>query len=605
MEKKKKHQNLRMILDFLRGSKALFILSMLFSALAALADMVAPQIVRITLDYILGSAPLDTLPAFAVRGISLAGGVAILRQHIAWIALALVSLALVKALCQYAYEVSRTAAAETLVKTMRDSLFSHIERLPYAWHMKNRTGDIIQRCTSDIDTLKNFLAEQMTNLIRIVVLLALSVAFMLSMNTRLTLIAMLPVPVIILYSFYFHRKIGEAFLDCDENEGLLSAMAQENLTGVRVVRAFGRERDERDGFEAQNSYYTDLWMKLARPLATFWSVGDVLSGTQILLTVVFGALYCIRGTMGPGAYIAFLSYCAMMTWPVRMLGRMISEMSKAGVSLDRIRYIMDSPEERDTGSGLEPDLTGDIVFDHVTFSYEGGNEVLHDLSFTIPAGTTLGILGGTGSGKSTLMLLLDKLYELPEEQGRISVGGVDLREIRTEYLRRNIGMVLQEPFLFSRTIAENIAIQDDALGLEGVREAARAACLDETVMGFSKGYDTMVGERGLSLSGGQKQRTAIARTLTRDVPILVFDDSLSAVDTETDARIRSALESRFGKATVILISHRITTLSRADRILVLDRGRILEQGSHEELKRAGGLYQQICQIQSGSGEVVA
>ena len=605
MEKKKKHQNLRMILDFLRGSKALFILSMLFSALAALADMVAPQIVRITLDHILGSAPLDTLPSFAVRGISLAGGVAILRQHIAWIALALVSLALVKALCQYAYEVSRTAAAETLVKTMRDSLFSHIERLPYAWHMKNRTGDIIQRCTSDIDTLKNFLAEQMTNLIRIVVLLALSVAFMLSMNTRLTLIAMLPVPVIILYSFYFHRKIGEAFLDCDENEGLLSTMAQENLTGVRVVRAFGRERDERDGFEAQNSYYTDLWMKLARPLATFWSVGDVLSGTQILLTVVFGALYCIRGTMGPGAYIAFLSYCAMMTWPVRMLGRMISEMSKAGVSLDRIRYIMDSPEERDTGSGLEPDLTGDIVFDHVTFSYEGGNEVLHDLSFTIPAGTTLGILGGTGSGKSTLMLLLDKLYELPEEQGRISVGGVDLREIRTEYLRRNIGMVLQEPFLFSRTIAENIAIQDDALGLEGVREAARAACLDETVMGFSKGYDTMVGERGLSLSGGQKQRTAIARTLTRDVPILVFDDSLSAVDTETDARIRSALESRFGKATVILISHRITTLSRADRILVLDRGRILEQGSHEELKRAGGLYQQICQIQSGSGEVVA
>ena len=490
-------------------------------------------------------------------------------------------------------------------QTMRDSLFSHIERLPYAWHMKNRTGDIIQRCTSDIDTLKNFLAEQMTNLIRIVVLLALSVAFMLSMNTRLTLIAMLPVPVIILYSFYFHRKIGEAFLDCDENEGLLSTMAQENLTGVRVVRAFGRERDERDGFEAQNSYYTDLWMKLARPLATFWSVGDVLSGTQILLTVVFGALYCIRGTMGPGAYIAFLSYCAMMTWPVRMLGRMISEMSKAGVSLDRIRYIMDSPEERDTGSGLEPDLTGDIVFDHVTFSYEGGNEVLHDLSFTIPAGTTLGILGGTGSGKSTLMLLLDKLYELPEEQGRISVGGVDLREIRTEYLRRNIGMVLQEPFLFSRTIAENIAIQDEALGLEGVREAARAACLDETVMGFSKGYDTMVGERGLSLSGGQKQRTAIARTLTRDVPILVFDDSLSAVDTETDARIRSALESRFGKATVILISHRITTLSRADRILVLDRGRILEQGSHEELKRAGGLYQQICQIQSGSGEVVA
>ena len=603
--KAEKHQNLRMIWDFLKGSKTLFVLSMLFSALAALADMVAPQIVRITLDNILGSAPVDTLPAFAVRLIARLGGAPVLRQHIGWLALMLVAVAAVKALSQYAYEVSKTAASETLVKTMRDSLFSHIQRLPYAWHMKHRTGDIIQRCTSDIDTLKDFLAEQMTNLIRIVILLVLSLVFMLGMNVRLTLIAMLPVPVIVVYSLYFHQKIGEAFLACDENEGLLSAMAQENLTGVRVVRAFGREKDERDRFEKQNSYYTELWMKLARPLATFWSVGDVLSGTQILLTVVFGALYCIRGDMGAGAYIAFLSYCAMMTWPVRMLGRMISEMSKAGVSLERIRYIMQSPEERDAGAGLTPDLRGDIVFDHVSFSYDGGGEVLHDLSFTVPAGTTLGILGGTGSGKSTLMLLLDRLYELPEGQGDIRIGGVSLRDIRIDYLRRNIGMVLQEPFLFSRTIAENIAIHDESLGLERIREAARAACLDETVMGFARGYDTFVGERGLTLSGGQKQRTAIARTLSQDVPILVFDDSLSAVDTETDAKIRAALEARFGTATVILISHRITTLSKADNILVLDHGRILEQGSHEELRRAGGLYRQICEIQSGSGEAVA
>ena len=594
--------NLRMVWGFLNGSRLLFVLSMLFSALAALADMVAPQIVRITLDHVLGSAPTDTLPVFAVRLIARAGGVTVLRRHIGRLALALVAVALVKALSQYAYEVSRTAAAETLVKTMRDSLFSHIERLPYSWHMKHRTGDIIQRCTSDLETLKNFLAEQMTNLIRIVILLVLSLVFMLGMNRKLTLIAMLPVPVIVLYSLYFHRKIGEAFLDCDENEGVLSAIAQENLTGVRVVRAFGREKDERDRFEKQNRYYTGLWMKLARPLATFWSVGDVLSGTQILLTVVFGAELCIRGEMGSGAYIAFLSYCAMMTWPVRMLGRMISEMSKAGVSLDRIRYIMQSPEERDTGGGLTPDLNGDIVFEHVSFSYEGSAEVLHDLSFTVPAGTTLGILGGTGSGKSTLMLLLDKLYELPEGQGSIRIAGTDLRDIRTDYLRRNIGMVLQDPFLFSRTIAENISIYDETLGMDRIREAARAACLDETVMSFAKGYDTPVGERGLSLSGGQKQRTAIARTLSQNVPILVFDDSLSAVDTETDAKIRSAIEARFGRATVILISHRIPTLSRADNILVLDHGRILEQGSHETLKQAGGLYQQICEIQSGGGE---
>ena len=590
-----------MILRFLRGSKLLFVTSMLASALAALADMVSPQIVRVAVDHVLGSAPTETLPGFAVRLIDRAGGVASLREHIWILALAVVAVAVVKAAAQYGYEVSKTAASETLVKTMRDSLFSHIERLPYAWHMKNRTGDIIQRCTSDIDTLKNFLAEQMTNLIRIVILLALSVAFMLGMNPRLTLIAMLPVPVIIGYSLYFHKKIGEAFLACDENEGILSTLAQENLTGVRVVRAFGRERDERDRFEKQNRYYTGLWMKLARPLATFWSVGDVLSGLQILLTVVFGAVFCIRGSMGPGAYIAFLSYCAMMTWPVRMLGRMISEMSKAGVSLDRIRYIMESPEE-ETSVGLTPDLSGDIVFDRVSFSYDGGADVLHDMSFTVPAGSTLGILGGTGSGKSTLVLLLDKLYELPEGQGSIRIGGTDLREIRTDYLRRNIGMVLQEPFLFSRTIAENIGIHDPELGIDRIRESARAACLDETVMGFARGYDTPVGERGLTLSGGQKQRTAIARTLSQDVPILVFDDSLSAVDAETDAKIRRALQARFGRATVILISHRITTLSKADKILVLDHGRIAEQGTHEELRKAGGLYQHICAIQSGAGE---
>ena len=590
-----------MILRFLRGSKLLFVTSMLASALAALADMVSPQIVRVAVDHVLGSAPTETLPGFAVRLIDRAGGVAALREHIWILALAVVAVAVVKAAAQYGYEVSKTAASETLVKTMRDSLFSHIERLPYAWHMKNRTGDIIQRCTSDIDTLKNFLAEQMTNLIRIVILLALSVAFMLGMNPRLTLIAMLPVPVIIGYSLYFHKKIGEAFLACDENEGILSTLAQENLTGVRVVRAFGRERDERDRFEKQNRYYTGLWMKLARPLATFWSVGDVLSGLQILLTVVFGAVFCIRGSMGPGAYIAFLSYCAMMTWPVRMLGRMISEMSKAGVSLDRIRYIMESPEE-ETSVGLTPDLSGDIVFDRVSFSYDGGADVLHDMSFTVPAGSTLGILGGTGSGKSTLVLLLDKLYVLPEGQGSIRIGGTDLREIRTDYLRRNIGMVLQEPFLFSRTIAENIGIHDPELGIDRIRESARAACLDETVMGFARGYDTPVGERGLTLSGGQKQRTAIARTLSQDVPILVFDDSLSAVDAETDAKIRRALQARFGRATVILISHRITTLSKADKILVLDHGRIAEQGTHEELRKAGGLYQHICAIQSGAGE---
>ncbi|MCR5088200.1 MAG: ABC transporter ATP-binding protein/permease [Oscillospiraceae bacterium] len=595
---KEKHGNSQMLNRFLQGSRGLFLLSMLASALAALADMLAPQIVRITVDNVIGGETAG-LPGFVLRLAERIGGFAWLRAHLGVMALLLLAVALLKAAAQYAYEVSRTKASETLVKTMRDQLFSHIERLPYAWHMQNHTGDIIQRCTSDIDTLKNFLAEQMTNIIRVLILLALSLAFMMSMHPGLTLIAMLPVPVIILYSFYFHRRIGEAFLDCDENEGLLSTLAQENLSGVRVVRAFGRERAELDRFQRQNARYTDMWMKLARPLATFWSVGDVLSGLQILLTVVFGARLCIRDEMGAGAYIAFLSYCAMMTWPVRMLGRMISEMSKAGVSMDRISQIMTAEEEREEGRCLTPSVRGEIRFEHVSFAYESGGEVLHDLDFSVPAGSTLGILGGTGSGKSTLVMLLDKLYTLSPEQGRILMDGTDIRDISTGHLRRSIGMVLQEPFLFSRSIAENIGIQDERLTMAQIRGAARAASLDETVMGFARGYRTFVGERGVTLSGGQKQRAAIARTLTRNTPILIFDDSLSAVDTETDAKIRASLESRFGSATIILISHRITTLSKADQILVLDHGSIAERGTHEQLKDAGGIYQQICRIQSG------
>ena len=382
-------------------------------------------------------------------------------------------------------------------------------------------------------------------------------------------------------------------------------MVQENLTGVRVVRAFGRERYEKDRFEAHNEHYTGLWVRLAKILSRYWSSADILSGTQVMLVVIFGAVFCIRGEMSSGEYIAFISYNSMLVWPIRMLGRMISEMSKAGVSLDRISYIMDSPAEKDRDNAFEADMTGDIVFDHVNFAYEGCPQILHDINFEIKSGSTLGILGGTGSGKSTLMLLLDKLYDLPEDCGRISIGGVDIRDIKTEHLRKNIGIVLQEPFLFSRTLAENIGICDKDITLSEIREAARAACLDEAIEGFSKGYDTFVGERGVTLSGGQKQRAAIARMLTQNAPIMIFDDSLSAVDTETDAKIRASLEKRFGSASIILISHRITTLSKADNIIVLDKGRIVESGSHDELKNAGGVYQKIYEIQTGGAEEAA
>ena len=604
MEKKKdptgKKQTLRLLWQFLEGSKRFFAASILCAGVTALADMIQPQIIRAAVDCAIGGEEGD-FPGFVMKLVDSVGGFAHLGRNLWIMALAVITVAGVQVLSQYAFRVYNTRASETLVKTMRDQLFSRIQRLPFSWHMKNKTGDIIQRCTSDIDTTKNFLSEQLTSVFRIVLLLVLSITFMTSMHPMLTLIALVPTPVIVLYSFYFHRKVHDGFLDCDENEGKLSAIAQENLTGVRVVRAFGRERAEIDKFRRQNDHYTALWENMAKVLSQFWSVSDVLSGLQVMLVVVFGAYFCVQGNLNEGEYIAFISYNSMMVWPVRQLGRMISEMSKAGVSIDRVAYIMDSPTEQDDPDAVDAPMDGDICFEHVNFAYENSPRILHNIHFTMKAGTTLGILGGTGSGKSTLMLLLDKLY--PLEEGRITIGGTDIRKIQTQHLRRNIGMVLQEPYLFSRTIAENIGIACESADSKAVCAAAEAAALDETVRTFASGYETMVGERGVTLSGGQKQRAAIARTLIGETPILIFDDSLSAVDTQTDAKIRRAIAARFGKASVILISHRITTLSSADKILVLDHGRIVEEGTHEELKCAGGIYQKIYETQSGAQEV--
>ena len=598
----KKKQTISLLWRFLKGAKRYFLITILAAGITALADMLQPQIIRAAVDCALGGEEGD-FPAFVMELVDRVGGFAYLGQHLWIMALSVLAVALVQVVSQYAFRVYNTKASETLVKTMRDQLFSHIQHLPFSWHMKNRTGDIIQRCTSDIDTTKNFLSEQLTAIFRIALLLILSITFMLSMHPLLTLIALIPTPIIIVYSFHFHNQVHDGFEACDESEGKLSAMAQENLTGVRVVRAFGQERPEIEKFGKQNDHYTSLWEKMGKTLSRFWSISDILSGVQIMLVVIFGAYFCVHGNLRSGEYIAFISYNSMMVWPIRQLGRMISELSKAGVSIDRVAYIMNSPVEQDAPDAVDAPMDGDICFEHVSFAYENSPEILHDIHFTMQAGTTLGILGGTGSGKSTLMLLLDKLYPLEEGCGRITIGGTDIRQIRTAHLRRNIGMVLQEPYLFSRTIAENIGIASPELDMEAIRAAAQAAALDESITSFTAGYDTMVGERGVTLSGGQKQRAAIARMLVNDTPILIFDDSLSAVDTQTDAKIRKSIQQRFGKASVILISHRITTLSAADKIIVLDGGRIAEEGTHDELKTARGIYQKIYEAQSGIQEV--
>lgn len=593
-----------MTLGFMRGSVGFFVTSIISALLLALLDTLSPKIISVTVDSVLGSEPAE-LPEWALSIINSLGGFEYFRHHLYYVALLLVVLAVFTAVFQYCNRVFNAKGAETLVKNMRDSIFTHIDRLPFSWHMKNQTGDIIQRCTSDVDNVKRFLSDQLTSVFRIIIMLCLSLYFMFSMNVKLALVAVAFMPFIIGYSALFHGKIGKRFEVCDENEGILSAIAQENLTGVRVVRAFGRERYEREKFTKQNEYYTGLWVNLHRTFSIFWSTSDLISGIWVMCIVVVGAVMCVRGDgMTAGKYIAFISYNAMLMWPIRQLGRMISEMSKTGVSLGRIYQIMSAEEEHDKPDAVTPDMHGDIVFDHVSFAYDGCPEILSDINFSIKAGTTLGILGGTGSGKSTLMYLLDRLYDIPEGCGKITIGGVDIANMKADWVRENVGMVLQEPFLFSKSIAENVGITKENIDLPEIREAARIACLDETVTSFSKGYDTFVGERGVTLSGGQKQRAAIARLIVQRTPIMVFDDSLSAVDTETDSKIRHALSENLGGSTVILISHRITTLMQAEKIVVLDKGRVAEEGTHSELISKGGLYKQIYEIQTKGAEEV-
>ncbi len=600
-----------LILRYFHGSKRYFLCAVAASFLTTALNAVTPQIFRFGIDKVLGG-----------------GGYPYLREHLFVLSLAVVAVAVLSGIFMFLTRTCTARAGENFARNLRDALFSHVQRLPMSWHDKNQTGDIIQRCTSDVEVIRNFVVTQLLEVFRTVFLVGISFAMMVSMNRKLALIVLLFVPVVVVYSAVFYRLIARRFTDADEAEGELSTVVQENATGVRVVRAFGREQFEMNRFREKNEAFARLWIRLGTLSGLYWGVGDLITGLQVMTVIVLGAMEAVHGNLSVGDFVAFASYNTVLVWPVRGLGRILSDMSKAGVSFERVGYIIHGEEEAYGGlekegmpgggqaeeaehaewsggkraddahpGGQSPSLPDrmDIAFSHVSFAYEQGEKVLDDVSFMIPQGSTFGILGGTGSGKSTVVQLLTRLYEL--EEGTITLGGVDIRKLPLAWLRRHVGMVLQEPFLYSRTIRENIAASRPEASMEEIRSAARTACVDRSISSFADGYETLVGERGVTLSGGQRQRVAIARMLLQKAPVMVFDDSLSAVDTRTDHEIRKALKEHQKDATVILISHRITTLMGADRILVLNRGRVEETGTHEELIAKDGIYRQIYEIQ--------
>lgn len=575
------NRKFRITAKFFTGAKKYFVMAVFASFITTILNSLTPQIFRFTIDSVLGS---DQYP--------------FLSEHLWIMALVVIGVAVMSGIFLYVGRVGTALAGETFAKNMRDALFVHVQKLPMSWHDKNQTGDIIQRCTSDVEVIRNFVVTQLLEVFRTSFLVIVSFAMMMSMNVKLSLIVLAFVPVVVLYSAIFYRLIARRFTDADEAEGELSTVVQENATGVRVVRAFGREKFEMDRFREKNDTFAKLWIKLGTLSGLYWGVGDLITGLQVVTIIVLGAVEAVRGTISVGEFVAFASYNTTLVWPIRGLGRILSDMSKAGVSFERVDYIIRGEEEGYSEQKRKSEqLTEDIQFSHVSFSYEDGQDVLSDVSFEIPAGTTFGILGGTGSGKSTIVQLLTRLYECEENGGTIRIGGRDIREIPLEELRDKVGMVLQEPFLYSRTIKENICASRPDASMEEIRKAAQIACVDDAIMSFPDGYDTLVGERGVTLSGGQRQRVAIARMLLSRSPVMVFDDSLSAVDAKTDYQIRLALKKERGDSTLILISHRITTLMGADQIMVLNHGKIEELGTHEELIEREGIYRKIYEIQ--------
>ena len=517
-----------------------------------------------------------------------------------WVALGFIVIAALEG--TFTYVSGRLAAytAEGVTQRLRNYLFDHIQRLSFTYHSKARTGELIERVTSDVDAVRRFFSEQAIGVGRILLLFTINFIALLSLNVFLALISIVAVPFIIATSIIFFKRLTKVYERYQEQEAVVSNVLQENLSGVRVVKAFARQDYERSKFEKENWEKFQRGRKLMFMHSLFWPISDIICATQMLTGFVIGALMAINGQITVGTYLAYSGLVVWLIWPMRNLGRLIVQTSTGMVSFGRVvDIIKEEREPLDTGDYIpDGDIVGRISFENVCFEYEDEeNSVLDEITFSCQPGQAVALLGSTGSGKTSLVNLLPRFHEYTS--GNITIDDIELNRYPRKFLRKQIGIVEQEPFLFSRSIRENITygVGRD-VPKEEIEAAAMAAAIHDVIMAFPDGYDTMVGERGVTLSGGQKQRVAIARTLIKNPRILILDDSTSSVDTETEAEIHNALEALMSKRTTFIIAHRIQSVMNANLILVLDRGRIVQKGTHNELVNQDGIYRQIFDIQT-------
>ncbi len=584
--------------EFLRFGGA-----MIATFVSTVLSFSVPLVIQVVLDTVLTNGeppPFRLVRRFLER----TDAISVLRQSLFPAAFAIVFLVAVGGVLSFLAGRWSAAGAERGAGRLRDRLYAHLHAVSLRYHGASSSGDTLQRCTSDVDTVRKFFAVQALEIGRAIAMVVVAIPVMVGLQPRLTVIAMGVLPPAIVFTVFFFLKVQSTFTASDEAEGDLSSLVQEHIQGVRVVRAFAAEPRETERFRQKNRTYRDVTMKLLMLLARYWALSSFLVIVQTGAVLIPGILMVRAGNFTVGGLLVFLMLEQMLLWPVQEMGRILADLGKARVSLARIGEILQVPvEDQDpylNGAGTaRPTISGAIRFERVSFSYAPDMPdvppVLKDISFSISAGTTVGILGATGTGKSTMMMLLARLYD--PTGGRITVDGVDITTIDRKWMRTHIGYVLQEPFLFAGTVRDNISFARSSAAEAEIIGAARAAAVHDSIESFREGYDTLVGEKGVTLSGGQKQRLTIARALLMGTPILVFDDSLSAVDTRTDARIREALLAHH--ATVFLISHRSTTLVRTDHLLVLEAGSVVESGSPQELLRSGGRFARIWELQQG------
>lgn len=516
-----------------------------------------------------------------------------------WIALAFVGLAVIEGSLTALSGRLAARTAEGVTQRLRNYLYDHIQRLTYSYHDRMRTGELIQRVSSDVTAIHAFFNEQAIGLGRILLLFSINFIALLLLNWQLALISVICVPFVAAVSIYFFGRMEKSYEHFQEQDAVVSATLQENLTGIRVVKAFARQAFERDKFDKENYEHFQRGRKLLIMHAYYWPITDVIVGAQVVGGAFVAGMMVINGELTTGTFAAYIILIGWMIQPIRNLGRLITQMSTGMVSYERVAEVIREDREPLTEGAIQPTAAarGEIVFERVWFEYEKGEAVLRDISFTVKPGESVALLGGTGSGKTSLVNLLPRFYEYTD--GVITLDGVDIQDLPREYLRDQIGIVEQEPFLFSRTIRENITYGvKHEVSDEDVIAAAQAAAIHESIMSFPDGYKTLVGERGVTLSGGQKQRLAIARVLLKNPRILIFDDSTSSVDMETEAEIRTALENLMHNRTTFIIAHRVQSVMNADQILVLKDGRIVQRGTHDTLVEQDGIYQQIYDLQA-------